>query len=143
MVKSLLLVVAAMSNTNRDSGGKYTPSVSNEDILTAIDQAPGPVATAAELADVLPIGRRAIRERLLDLTERGEVDRKTVGARSVVWWRTTDSDDEETPDFRAGFGAFAGSDFAEQVEAVGEELERDFQESERELFDNTDTDADA
>lgn len=142
MVKSRSLVAERMSDSNRDAGGKYTPSVSDEDVLTAIDQVPGPVATAAELADVLPIGRRAIRERLLDLTERGEVARKTVGARSVVWWRTTDSDDEGTPDFRTGFGAFAGSDFAEQVDAVGDELERDFQESERELFADTDTDAD-
>ncbi|KYH23864.1 hypothetical protein HAPAU_39430 [Halalkalicoccus paucihalophilus] len=132
-----------MSNSNRDSGGKYTASVSDEDILTAIDHTSGPVATAAELADILPIGRRAIRERLLDLRERGDVDRKTVGARSVVWWRTTDSNDEATPDFRAGYGAFAGSDFAEQVEAVSDELDRDFQESEQELFDETDTDGDA
>lgn len=133
-----------MSDTNRDSGGKYTASVSDEDILTAIDHVSGPVATAAELADVLPIGRRAIRERLLDLTERGEVDRKTVGARSVVWWRTTDSNDEETPDFCAGFGAFADSDFVEQVEAVSDELDRDFQDNEQELFaDTTTTDGDA
>lgn len=141
MVKSLPVVAERMSDTNRDAGGKYTPSVSDKDILTAIDHAPGPVATAAELADVLPIGRRAIRERLLDLNEHGEVARKTVGARSVVWWRTTDSD-EETPDFRTGFGAFASSDFAEQVEAVGDELDRDFQESEQELFDETGTDPD-
>ncbi|MDL5363828.1 hypothetical protein [Halalkalicoccus sp. NIPERK01] len=53
----------------------------------------------------------------------------TGGARSVVWLRTTDSDDEETLDFRVGFGAFAGSDFAEQVEAVGDELKREFQEA--------------
>ena len=131
-----------MSDTNRDDGGKYTASVSDEDILTAIDHVSGPVATAAELADILPIGRRAIRERLLDLTERGDVDRKTVGARSVVWWRTIDSDDEETPDFRAGFGAFAGSDLAEQVEAASDELDRDFQESEQELISDTNTDGD-
>lgn len=143
MVNFLPVVGERMSDTNRDSGGKYTASVSDEDILAAIDHAPGPVATAAELADVLPIGRRAIRERLLDLTDRGDVARKTVGARSVVWWRTTDEDDEETPNFRSGFGAFAGSDFAEQVEAVGDELDRDFQESEQELFAETDVDADA
>lgn len=143
MVKPLLVVEPHMANRNRDTGGKYTPTVSDEDILAAIDQVPGPVATAAELADVLPIGRRAVRERLIDLKERGEVARKTVGARSVVWWPANSSDDgEKTPDFRSGFGALAGTDFADQVEAVGDELDRDFRESERELFaDNNSTDA--
>ncbi|MFC7010002.1 hypothetical protein [Halalkalicoccus salilacus] len=75
-----------MSNDKRDDSGRFAASVDDTDILEAIDQAPGPVATAAELADILPIGRRAIRERLLDLEERDKVARKTVGARSVVWW---------------------------------------------------------
>lgn len=128
-----------MSNDNRDGGGRFAASVDDTDILEAIDQAPGPVATAAELADILPIGRRAIRERLLDLEERDKVARKTVGARSVVWWLTRDdATSDEMPDFRSGFGALAGSDFAEQVQAVGDDLEQDFRESERELFANTD-----
>ncbi|MFC7225559.1 hypothetical protein ACFQKF_21085 [Halalkalicoccus sp. GCM10025322] len=130
-----------MSNNNRDSGGRFAASVDDTAILKAIDQAPGPVATAAELADILPIGRRAIRERLLDLEERGKVARKTVGARSVVWWLSRDDTSDDTPDFRSGFGALTGSDFAEQVEAVGDDLDQDFRESERELFadaDNTD-----
>ncbi|WP_336345914.1 hypothetical protein [Halalkalicoccus ordinarius] len=131
-----------MSNNNRDGGGRFATSVDDTDILKAIDQAPGPVATAAELAEILPIGRRAIRERLLDLEERDKVARKTVGARSVVWWLSRDDTSDDTTDFRSGFGALAGSDFAEQVEAVGDDLNRDFRESERELFADTD-DADA
>lgn len=139
----LALVELRMSDRNRDAGGKYSRSVSDEDILAAIDEAPGPVATAAELADTLPIGRRAVRERLIALKECGEVDRKTVGARSVVWWRSSNGNaDEDIPDFRSGFGALAGGDFAEQVDAVGDELDRDFRHSERELFaDGDDVDA--
>lgn len=41
----------------------------------------------------------------------------------------------------AGFGALAGSDFADQVEAVGDELDRDFRESEHELFAENDGDS--
>lgn len=135
MVKPPPIVEPSMPDANRDAGGKYTPSVSDEDILTAIDQVRGPVATAAELADILPIGRRAVRERLLDLRNRGEVARKTVGARSVVWWRSNeDVNPGDTPDFQAGFGALAGSNFADQIEAVEDEFDRDFRESERELF---------
>lgn len=84
-----------MSDADRDESGRYTSTVSDATILTAIDQAPGQVGTAAELADDLPIGRRAVRERLLTLKDQGAVDRKKVGGRAVVWWRTDDTDQEE------------------------------------------------
>lgn len=76
-----------MADSDRDEEGKYTPTVSDEELLAAIDRASGPVVTAGELADMLPIGRRAVRERLVDLQERGLVERKKVGGRAVVWWR--------------------------------------------------------
>lgn len=81
-----------MSDADRDEGGKYTATVSDEEILAAIDQARAPVVTAADLEEVLPIGRRAIRERLLDLLEQGRVARKKVGGRAVVWWHTAQAD---------------------------------------------------
>ena len=86
----------AMSDADRDRGGKYTPTVSDEDILSAIDRAHAPIVTASELAEELPIGRGALRERLLDLEDRTLVDRKTVGARAVVWW-LVDTDDRDAP----------------------------------------------
>jgi predicted ArsR family transcriptional regulator len=128
--------VPRMSDANRDSGGKYTPAVSDEDILEAMDRIPGPVTTAAELADALPIGRRAIRERLKDFEKRGLVARKKVGGRAVVWWISSDEEEDDAPDFRAGYGAFAGTDFADAVDEVRDELDRDFRESEDELFED-------
>lgn len=81
-----------MSDADRDEGGKYTATVTDEEILAALDQTPGPVVTAAELDEVLPIGRRAIRERLLNLLDQDRVARKKVGGRAVVWWRTSRED---------------------------------------------------
>jgi len=88
-----------MSDADRDEGGKYTTTVSDEELVAAIDQAPSPVVTATDLDEVLPIGRRAIRERLLDLLDQGRVTRKKVGGRAVVWWRATEGTDnsDETP----------------------------------------------
>ncbi|MFU8869699.1 hypothetical protein [Natronococcus sp.] len=125
-----------MSDANRDSGGKYTPTVSDEEILEAMDRIPGPVTTAAELADVLPIGRRAIRERLKDFEKRGLVARKKVGGRAVVWWVSSDETEDDTPDFRAGYGVLAETDFADAVDEVSDELDRDFRESEEKLFED-------
>lgn len=85
-----------MSDANRDDDGRYTSRVSDEWILTAIKQAPGHVGTATELAETLPIGRRAVRERLLTLKERGAVDRKKVGGRAVVWWVIDETEQEAT-----------------------------------------------
>lgn len=89
-----------MADADRDEGGKYTATVSDEEILAAIDQAPAPVVTAAELAEVLPIGRRAIRERLLDLLDQDRVARKKVGGRAVVWWRASRPDTDAPNDDR-------------------------------------------
>ena len=88
-----------MADADRDEGGRYTATVSDEEIVAAIDQAPSPVVTAADLDEVLPIGRRAIRERLLDLLDQDRVARKKVGGRAVVWWRANEGtdDSDETP----------------------------------------------
>ena len=88
MVKPAARRYPRMSDTDRDEGGKYTVTVSDEEILAAIDHARTPVVTAVDLEAVLPIGRGAVRERLLDLLDQGRVVRKTVGSRAVVWWRT-------------------------------------------------------
>ena len=83
-----------MADADRDEGGKYTATVSDEEIVAAIDQASSPVVTAADLEEVLPIGRRAIRERLLDLLDQDRVARKKVGGRAVVWWCATEGTDD-------------------------------------------------
>ena len=92
MVKGPALPSSRMADADRGEGGRYASRVTDEEILASLDYAPGPVVTAAELEEVLPIGRRAIRERLLDFLDDGRVDRKKVGGRAVVWWRTSRDD---------------------------------------------------
>lgn len=81
-----------MADADRDEGGKFTSVVTDTDILQAFDQSTAPVLTAAELAEDLPIGRGAVRERLLGLLDRGLLARKQVGSRAVVWWVTEDTE---------------------------------------------------
>jgi len=92
--------------------------------------------TAVDLDEVLPIGRRAIRERLLDLLDQGRVARKKVGGRAVVWWRanegTDDSDEtslEEHPVFdlpTSGSGADVPANVDEYVaDAIAGESDPD------------------
>ena len=124
MVKTAERQYTVMSDADRDEGGKYTATVSDEEILAAIDQSRAPVVTAADLEEVLPIGRRAIRERLLDLLEQGRVARKKVGGRAVVWWHTdhadTDAPDGETlkndPVFNLPTFASGASDVSTNVD---------------------------
>ena len=56
-----------MSESDRDGGGRYSPSVTDADILGILERASAPVMTATEIADELPIGRSAVRKRLVDL----------------------------------------------------------------------------
>jgi len=121
-----------MSESDRDGGGRYTPSVTDADILGILDRASAPVMTATEIADELPIGRSAVRKRLVDLHERGTVERKSVGARSVVWWIV--NEDDKTPDFKSGFGAFAETDLEAQVEQASEEFDQGVEERQDALF---------
>lgn len=76
----------------RRESGEFGDKVTDRDILELFDSVDGPVLTATEIADLLPLTRQAINYRLKRLHERGLVGRKQVGARAVVWWRTTDDE---------------------------------------------------
>ncbi len=121
-----------MSESNRDGGGRYTPSVTDADILGIFERASAPVMTATEIAAELPIGRSAVRKRLVDLHDRGTIERKSVGARSVVWWVV--EKDDETPDFKRGFGSFADTDLEAQVEKARDEFDHGIEERQDALF---------
>lgn len=121
-----------MSESDRDGGGRYASSVTDADILKILERTSTPVMTATEIADELPIGRSAVRKRLVDLHEQGVVQRKSVGARSVVWWIV--DEDEETPDFNRGFGSFAETDLQSQVANAREEFDQAVEERQNALF---------
>jgi len=62
------------------------PTVSDEEILAVFVNAEDPVLMADEIAESLPIGRRAVYNRLRSLEEEGVLNSKKTGARSTVWW---------------------------------------------------------
>ena len=62
------------------------PTVSDEEILAVFERAEDPVLMADEVAEYLPIGRRAVYNRLRSLEEQGFLNSKKTGARSTVWW---------------------------------------------------------
>lgn len=62
------------------------PTVSDQEILAVFEEAEDPVLMADEVAEPLPIGRRAVYNRLRSLEEQGILQSKKTGARSTVWW---------------------------------------------------------
>ena len=62
-------------------------TVKDETILKTIGEVEGPVATAPDLAERLPLKTDGIRHRLKKLEEAGTVESRDVGARATVWWR--------------------------------------------------------
>ncbi|TKX83111.1 hypothetical protein EXE43_25945 [Halorubrum sp. SS5] len=68
-----------------DSPGRK-PTVSDEEILAVFEKAEDPVLMSDEVAESLPIGHRAVYNRLRSLEEQGFLQSKKTGARSTVWW---------------------------------------------------------
>ncbi|EMA70331.1 hypothetical protein C462_10807 [Halorubrum distributum JCM 13916] len=68
-----------------DSPGRK-PTVSDEEILAVFVNAEDPVLMADEVAESLPIGRRAVYNRLRSLENQNILQSKKTGARSTVWW---------------------------------------------------------
>lgn len=68
----------------------------DENILGVFEATDDPVLTTSEVAEQLPIGKRATLNRLEDLVEREEIESKDVGV-GRVWWRAVPADPEPTP----------------------------------------------
>ncbi|MFC7047045.1 hypothetical protein ACFQH6_18050 [Halobacteriaceae archaeon GCM10025711] len=66
------------------------PRVSDEDILAVFSDAETPFLTTAEVAEELPIKRRATYNRLSALADADVLRKKNVGGRNSVWWLTSD-----------------------------------------------------
>lgn len=77
----------------RGAGGEYAARVTNDEIRTALADHPQPVATTHDLAAMLGVSGDTARRHLIELHDRGDVERKKVGGRAVVWWLT---DEERT-----------------------------------------------
>jgi len=69
----------------RGESGEYVEEVRPEDALAVFtDNEP---RTAKEVADELGVVRRTAYNKLSDLEEQGDLRKKKVGSRAVVWWR--------------------------------------------------------
>ena len=64
------------------------PRVSDGDILKTFRATDDPVLSTADVAERLPIKRRATLNRLEALEDRGRLDSKVIGGRNRVWWVT-------------------------------------------------------
>jgi predicted ArsR family transcriptional regulator len=77
----------AMTDDNRDrtKKGRYVEQVTPNDTLGVFtDHEP---RTSKEVADELDVSRRTALNKLTELVERGDLKRKKVGGRAVVFWR--------------------------------------------------------
>jgi Fic family protein len=78
-------MVEDAGDRERTEAGTYKETVSAREVREAVENGDH-VITASELTDVLGTSRDTILRRLRTLHENGEVERKEVGARAVVWW---------------------------------------------------------
>ena len=75
---------------DRDERGRYTESISPDDVLELFTTAE-PRSTS-EVADELEIPQRTAYNKLEALQEQGEIRKKSIGGLAVVWWRPPESE---------------------------------------------------
>jgi len=110
----------------RDESGKYTAQTGPEQVLRVLQEHPDPVVTATELAERLDVSAETARRYLSELNENGEVRRKQVGARAVVWWPADDSDSPAAP--LTALVGILDEEAAEQAERESRQWREQFDE---------------
>lgn len=68
----------------RTDAGTYAEQIEPKEVLALFTDAEP--RTAKEVADALDVSRRTALNKLNKLVDRGEIQRKEVGARAVVFW---------------------------------------------------------
>jgi hypothetical protein len=105
----------------REDTGRYTETVTPDDVLGVFRTVEGPVVTSGDVAETLGCSRETARRKLRALETQGRVaGRKTAGR--VVWWITDGgcANDIDPDDPFWGFepGASGESDVSENVDRV-------------------------
>lgn len=73
------------ADRERGDSGQYVSTVTPEDALALFtDREP---LTASEVAEELGVVRRTAYNKLEALADRGDLKKKKVGGRAVVYWR--------------------------------------------------------
>lgn len=78
-------------DSDRDDAGRYTERITLASVRDVFDRADVPVLTANEVADDLDCSRASAYNKLEELVEQGDLQKKKVGARAVVYIRLGDS----------------------------------------------------
>lgn len=60
--------------------------VSDSELKRALRRVDYPVATAKDVANQVAIGKRAVRDRLETLDEKGEIESRKIGAAAKMYW---------------------------------------------------------
>jgi response regulator of citrate/malate metabolism len=71
----------------RDETGQYVEEVTLESVLETFEKAEIPVLTASEVSENIGCSRPSAYNKLEDLVDRGDLHKKKVGARAVVYIR--------------------------------------------------------
>lgn len=112
---------------NRGEGGRFAEKASLDDVLAVLDERDEPL-TGTEVGNVLEISNRSALDKLNELHERGDIERKKVGGRSVVWWLA----DERTRGGSAaplrGLVGLVDDEGAERVRERSREFREEFNE---------------
>jgi DNA-binding CsgD family transcriptional regulator len=105
----------------REDTGRYTETVTPDDVLGVFEAVDGPVVTSGDVAEALECSRETARRKLRTLEERGRVASRTTAGR-VVWWvadgqsaREIDPDD---PFWEFEPGASGESEVSENVDEI-------------------------
>jgi len=69
-----------------DSKPGPDPRVTDEEILSLFRESQDPVLSTAEVAEQVPLKRRATYNRLRSLADEGRLESKQIGGRNTVWW---------------------------------------------------------
>jgi predicted ArsR family transcriptional regulator len=102
------------------------PRVTDGEILDVLRRTDDPVLSTAEVADGLPIKRRATLTRLQRLAESGDVSAKQTGGRTTVWWlagggSAADRPEGEQPDDRTVIEERAPEDILDELDTFLDE----------------------
>ena len=107
-----------MADRERARTGEYVETVTPDRVLDAVATHPDPTVTAREVGEAVGCSTSAARKKLTALHEHGDVERKKVGGRSVVWWLTDEQRARGGPaDALFGLAGLFGGDEAAAARA--------------------------
>lgn len=125
-VKPNAYLLTRMSR-NRDKGGRFIEKVSLDDVLAVFDEQNEPM-TGTEVGNTLEISNRSALDKLNELHERGDIERKKVGARSVVWWLTDERARGGSAEPLRGLVGLVDDEGAQRVRERSREFREEFNE---------------